>query len=121
VIVATRPHRLGLARHRCSPANESHTPSGMPCQNRGAHQGQGRIVPSRCNPAPAGDVAAGVGGGETGDTDGGESLTWNWLRKAAQDGGIVRETGRSVVRNLTVTKGRPRNRLSCLTTAGHHR
>ena len=70
VIDATSPQRLGLARQRFSLANWNHTLSGMPCQNRGAHHGQGRILPSRCAGGPA------AGGSEaSGDAARGESLT----------------------------------------------
>jgi hypothetical protein len=39
VIVAISPHLVRLARAWCSATSGSHTPSGMPCQNRGLHQG----------------------------------------------------------------------------------
>ena len=38
-IVAIRPHLWGAAAARCSATSGSHTPSGMPCQNRGLHHG----------------------------------------------------------------------------------
>ena len=38
-IVAINPQRLGAIFQRCSATSGSHTPSGMPCQNRGLHQG----------------------------------------------------------------------------------
>ena len=39
VIVPTSPQREGDARPPCSPMRSSHTPSGIPCQNRGLHHG----------------------------------------------------------------------------------
>ena len=39
VIVAINPHLVRLAWARCSATSGSQTLSGMPCQNRGLHQG----------------------------------------------------------------------------------
>jgi hypothetical protein len=38
-IVAIRPHLESDALPPCSATSGSHTPSGMPCQNRGLHHG----------------------------------------------------------------------------------
>ena len=39
VIVTISPHLVRLARAWCSATSGSQTPRGMPCQNRGLHQG----------------------------------------------------------------------------------